>query len=200
MKKMLIFLVAMVLSSVGFAKDHVAKDQVAIFGGGCFWCVEADFDKLDGVKETISGYDGGQTVNPTYQYVSSGKSRYVEVVKIVYDPKVVSYKQLLTYYWQHIDPTVKDAQFCDKGAQYKSVIYYANNEQKALALASKYAVQKIFGSQKIYTEVLPSTTFYAAEEYHQNYYKKNPYRYKYYRWSCGRDKTVEEVWHDKSIK
>lgn len=200
MKKVLLFLVVMALSSAGSAKDQVAKNQIAIFGGGCFWCVEADFDKLNGVKETISGYDGGQTVNPTYQYVSSGKSHYVEVVKIVYDPKIVSYKQLLTYYWEHIDPTVMDAQFCDKGAQYRSVIYYVNNEQKTSALASKRNVQKVFGNQKIYTEVLSSTTFYAAEGYHQNYYKINPYRYKYYRWSCGRDKIVEEVWYDKSIK
>ena len=173
-----------------------AKTAEALFAGGCFWCVEADFDKVPGVLHTVSGYDGGSEPNPTYELVSSGTTHYVESVRIFYDPALISYQQLLNYYWHHIDPTVKEAQFCDHGSQYRSVIFYLNEEQKKEALESKLALEKQF--HVIYTDIIPSTHFYEAETYHQNYYQKNPLRYKYYRYQCGRDKRVGEVWHDKS--
>lgn len=173
-----------------------AKMEEAIFAGGCFWCVEADFDKVPGVLQTISGYDGGTEPNPTYDLVSSGTTPYVESVRVIYDSTKVTYQQLLNYYWHHIDPTAENAQFCDHGRQYRSVIFYLNEEQKNLALASKVALSKQF--PQVYTEINPSTHFYAAETYHQDYYQKNPLRYKYYRYRCGRDKRIEEVWHDKT--
>ena len=173
-----------------------AQTKEAIFAGGCFWCVEADFDKLPGVVSTISGYDGGQSPNPTYEQVSSGSTNYAESVKVIYDPKKISYPQLLEYFWHHIDPTVKDAQFCDHGRQYRTAIFYLNPEQKQQALAS---LQKIKQQLPIvYTDIVPSTQFYPAEEYHQNYYKKNPVRYKYYRFTCGRDARIKEIWHNES--
>ena len=173
-----------------------AKTAEAIFAGGCFWCVEADFDKVPGVLQTNSGYDGGTEPNPAYELVSSGTTPYVESVQVLYDPTRVTYQQLLDYYWHHVDPTVKDAQFCDHGRQYRSVIFYLNEEQKKAALASKLALEKQL--PKVYTDIIPSTHFYVAEEYHQNYYKKNPVRYKYYRYRCGRDQRIEELWHVKT--
>ncbi len=170
----------------------MATNQVAIFAGGCFWCMQSDFDKLPGVTKTIVGYDGGQIKNPTYDLVSSGTTQYVESIKIIYDDKKVSYPQLLTYYWHHIDPTVQNAQFCDHGTQYRSVIFYLNPKQKALAGKSKQAVEKRF--KHVYTQISPSTVFYPAEAYHQDYYKKNPIRYNYYRWNCGRDQRVKQLW------
>lgn len=179
-----------------FSQFLFAKTAEAIFAGGCFWCVEADFDKVPGVLETVSGYDGGSESNPTYELVSSGRTHYVESVRVIYDSSLVTYQQLLMYYWHHIDPTVKEAQFCDQGRQYRSVIFYLNEEQKKEALESKLALEKQF--PVIYTDIIPSTRFYEAETYHQNYYQKNPLRYKYYRYQCGRDKRVWEVWHDKT--
>ncbi|MBA2655428.1 MAG: peptide-methionine (S)-S-oxide reductase MsrA [Tatlockia sp.] len=172
-----------------------AETDEAIFAGGCFWCVEADFDKVPGVLQTTSGYDGGTEPNPSYELVSSGTTNYVESVKVLYNPAVVSYQQLLNYYWHHIDLTAKEAQFCDQGRQYRSVIFYLNEEQKKEALSSKLSLQTQF--PLIFTDIIPSTHFYEAETYHQNYYQKNPLRYKYYRYRCGRDKRIEEIWHDK---
>ncbi len=172
-----------------------AKTAEAIFAGGCFWCVEADFDKVPGVLQTTSGYDGGLAPHPTYALVSSGATDYVESVQVFYDPTKVSYQQLLSYYWHHMDPTAKNAQFCDHGRQYRSVIFYRNEEQKKAALASKRALEKQFPA--VYTDILPSTHFYPAEAYHQNYYQKNPLRYKYYRYQCGRDQRVKELWRAK---
>ncbi|MBA2653181.1 MAG: peptide-methionine (S)-S-oxide reductase MsrA [Tatlockia sp.] len=179
-----------------FSQALYAKTAEAIFAGGCFWCVESDFDKVPGVLKTVSGYDGGSEPNPSYELVSSGATNYVESVRVLYDSAVVSYQQLLKYYWHHIDPTVKDAQFCDHGRQYRSVIFYLNEEQKNKALESKLALEKQFSV--VYTDIIPSTRFYEAETYHQDYYQKNPLRYKYYRSQCGRDKRVQEVWHDKT--
>ncbi len=173
-----------------------AASKVAIFAGGCFWCLEADFDKLPGVLHTISGYDGGSKKNPNYQQVSAGATNYAEAVKVIYDPKKVSYQQLLHYFWRHIDPTVKDRQFCDRGRQYRSAIFYLDKQQQAQALQSLRQIKQKF--KRVYTEVVPSTHFYPAEKYHQNYYKKNPLRYRYYRWNCGRDARVKEVWNGKS--
>ncbi|MBA3536093.1 MAG: peptide-methionine (S)-S-oxide reductase MsrA [Tatlockia sp.] len=179
-----------------FAQPISAKIAEAIFAGGCFWCVEADFDKVPGVLQTISGYDGGSEPNPTYELVSSGKTQYVESLRVIFDSSKVSYQQLLDYYWHHIDPTVKDAQFCDKGRQYRSVIFYLDEEQKKAASAAKLALEKQLPI--IYTDIIPSTHFYQAEAYHQNYYQKNPLRYKYYRHQCGRDKRIGELWHEKT--
>ena len=190
MKKVLVSILLVFLTVSVFAAN-----KEMIVAGGCFWCVQADFDKVPGVVKTIVGYDGGYSTNPTYEKVAMGKTHYAEAVKIIYNPDKVSYQQLLSYFWRHIDPTVKDAQFCDHGAQYRSAIFYLNASQKQQALASKESIEKLF--PKVYTEVSKSTHFYPAEKYHQDYYKKNPVRYKYYRWNCGRDDRVKEVWRGK---
>jgi len=169
--------------------------QKATFAGGCFWCMEPAFDKLQGVKSVASGYTGGHKPNPTYEEVSAGATGHTESIEIAYDPAVVSYATLLDVFWHNIDPTVKDRQFCDAGSQYRSAIFYHSEEQKQLAEASKKALEqsKRFPGP-IYTEIVPATTFYPAEEYHQKYYQKNPVRYKYYRYSCGRDQRLKELW------
>ncbi|WP_419419517.1 peptide-methionine (S)-S-oxide reductase MsrA [Legionella sp. D16C41] len=170
----------------------LAETAEAIFAGGCFWSMEADFAKLDGVLEVISGYDGGTTPNPTYEDVATGKTNYAEAVRIIYDPQKITYSQIINYFWHHIDPTVKDAQFCDYGRQYRTAIFYLNEEQKKIALASKEQLKNKFSN--VYTEVVPSTQFYAAESYHQHYYLDNPLSYKLYRYRCGRDQRIDEVW------
>jgi peptide-methionine (S)-S-oxide reductase len=175
------------------------SDQLAsaVFAGGCFWCVEADFEKLPGVVSAESGYVGGKVNNPTYEQVSAGGTGHAEAVRVWYDPQKVSYEKLLDYFWRHVDPTVKDRQFCDVGTQYRTAIYYQGDAQRAAAEASKAALEKSGRFSRIYTEVVPASTFYVAEEYHQDYYKKNPIRYGYYRKSCGRDARVDEVWSEK---
>ena len=168
---------------------------VAIFAGGCFWCTESDFDKLPGVVATTSGYIGGTVANPTYKQVVAGKTGHVEAVKIQFDKTVTSFSELLNTYWLTIDPTFEDGQFCDIGPQYRSVIFYLNPEQQTLAEASKeaLAVSARF-DQPVVTEILPATEFYMAEDYHQDYYIKNPLRYAYYRNNCGRDERLEQLW------
>ena len=165
---------------------------IAIFAGGCFWCVESDFEKLKGVSEVSAGYIDGKEVNPTYKEVSSGLTGHTEAVKITYDPNLISYQQLLEHFWININPSQKNAQFCDVGTQYRSGIYYLDDTQKNLANESLKKVQKKFAN--VYTEIKKAKTFYPAEDYHQNYYKKNPLRYKFYRLSCGRDKTLKKLW------
>lgn len=193
--------VALVLAGYCVAGDAAPPVQpasaqlaTAIFAGGCFWCVEADFEKLAGVVGAESGYTGGHLANPTYEQVSHGGTGHAESVRVLYDPKQVTYEQLLDYFWHHIDPTVKDRQFCDAGAQYRSAIFYQNESQKTAAEASKAALERSGRFAHIYTTITPATTFYPAEEYHQEYYKKNPLRYKFYRTGCGRDARVSEVW------
>lgn len=183
------------LISIFLSQPLTAKTAEAVFAGGCFWCVEADFDKLPGVLSVVSGYDGGTEPNPTYQAVSSGHTHYVESVRVLYDTTVLSYQELLDYYWHHIDPTAQNSQFCDKGLQYRSAIFYLNDEQKQAALASKAVLRQQFPT--LFTDIAPSTHFYPAEEYHQNYYQKNPLRYKYYRYRCGRDARIKELWNEK---
>ena len=189
------------LCALAFATTSPAVDTpklegaaTAIFAGGCFWCVEADFEKLPGVIEAESGYIGGHLDNPTYKQVSAGGTGHAEAARIYYDPTKVTYDQLLGYFWRHIDPTVKDRQFCDTGGQYRTAIFYQNGEQKAAALASRTALEKSAKFDKIYTEITQAGIFYRAEDYHQDYYKKNPIRYKFYRTSCRRDARVEELW------
>jgi peptide-methionine (S)-S-oxide reductase len=191
----LIALVSVVSEQEGAGAASGAGLQKATFAGGCFWCMEPAFDKLEGVKSVVSGYTGGHKTNPTYEEVSSGATGHAESVEITYDPAVISYSKLLDVFWHNIDPTAKDRQFCDTGSQYRSAIFYHSEEQKHLAEASKKALElsKRFPGP-IYTEIVPATAFYPAEEYHQKYYQKNPIRYKYYRYSCGRDQRLKELW------
>lgn len=171
----------------------------AIFAGGCFWCVESDFDKVPGVLSTTSGYVGGSTINPTYEQVSSHKTGHAEAVEIVFDPAKITYAQLVDRFWRTIDPTTKDQQFCDKGSPYRSAIFALDTDQLKVAQASKEALEKAKPfKESIVTEVMLATPFYPAETYHQDYYKKNPLRYKYYRGSCGRDRRLQQLWGDKA--
>ncbi len=166
----------------------------AVFAGGCFWCVEADFEKLPGVIEAISGYAGGHTKNPTYKQVGRGGTGHYEVVKIIYDPNKISYSELVEYFWIHVDPTDDGGQFCDRGHTYKTAIF-ANAEQIEIAKSSKDALQKSGRlTAPVVTPVFTSVTFYDAETYHQDYYKKNPIRYKYYRNGCRRDARLRQIW------
>jgi len=167
----------------------------AILAGGCFWCVEADFEKLDGVIDVASGYTGGHVENPTYKQVSSGRSGHIESARIRFDPAVISYEQILEYFFHHIDPTRNDGQFCDGGTQYRPAIFYLDEDQQRQAEAVMQRIEqgKPF-PQPLKVELIKATAFYPAEEYHQDYYKKNPLRYNFYRYSCGRDARVEELW------
>jgi peptide-methionine (S)-S-oxide reductase len=168
---------------------------VATFAGGCFWCTEADFDKVPGVISTTSGYIGGTVPNPTYKQVSLGKTGHIEAVQVRFDPGKTSFAKLLVAFWPTIDPLTPNRQFCDSGAQYRSAIFYHDEDQKRQAEASKAGLQASGRfSQAIVTEILPATEFYPAEDYHQDYYKKNPLRYSYYRNNCGRDARLAEVW------
>ncbi len=177
--------------------SHGGPTAKAVFAGGCFWCVESDFDKLPGVLATTSGYTGGKTANPSYQEVSSNMTGHAEVVEIVFDPAHITYAQLVEHFWRTIDPTTKDRQFCDVGSPYRSAIFAQDDEQMRIALASRAALaqSKPF-SAPIVTEIHPADTFYPAEEYHQDYYLKNPVRYNYYRAGCGRDARLKQLWGD----
>jgi peptide-methionine (S)-S-oxide reductase len=167
----------------------------ATFAGGCFWCMEHPYDQLDGVISTTSGYIGGHKNDPTYREVSAGTTGHTEAVEIVFDPSKISYEALLEVFWKNIDPTTPNRQFCDVGSQYRSGIFYQDETQKELAEQSKNRLEKIKGfKEDIVTEIVAATTFYPAEDYHQDYYKKNPVRYKFYRYNCGRDKRLEALW------
>lgn len=176
--------------------DKIEKQTaVATFAGGCFWCMEPPFDAESGVLETIVGYTGGTVENPTYEQVSAGSTGHTEAIQIVYDPVIVSYERLLEIFWQNIDPLDPDGQFCDKGSQYRSAIFCHDEEQQKLAEASKKQIDEIcLLTGDVVTEIVASSTFYPAEDYHQDYYKKNPIRYKFYRYNCGRDKRLVELW------
>lgn len=176
-----------------------AREERAIFAGGCFWCMEPPFDALDGVISTTSGYTDGHKKNPTYREVSAGITGHTEAVEVVYDPDIISYQALLDVFWVNIDPFALNYQFCDTGSQYRSGIYPLNEEQSRLAKASKDKVQKDF-KKKIQAEIKSASTFYPAEDYHQDYYMKNPIRYTFYRNSCGRDDRLKEVWGDRFKK
>ena len=166
---------------------------LATFAGGCFWCMEPPFDELPGVVSTTCGYTGGSTVNPTYEQVSSGTTGHAEAMQVRYDPTRIGYEELLDVFWWNIDPLTANRQFCDRGRQYRSAIFYHDEEQRRLANRSKEALDGRF-DEPIVTEIDPVGAFYSAEEYHQDYYKKNPLRYKLYRWNCGRDARLTEVW------
>jgi peptide-methionine (S)-S-oxide reductase len=170
-----------------------AETAKATFAGGCFWCMEPPFDKLDGVLSTISGYAGGKKKNPTYEEVSAGNTGHTEVVQVTYDPKKITYEKLLDVFWHNIDPLTANRQFCDAGSQYRTAIFYHDEAQKRLAEESKRALSKRF-KEPIVTEITRAAEFYPAEDYHQDYYIKNPLRYNFYRYNCGRDRRLEELW------
>jgi len=179
----------------------VENARSAVFAGGCFWCTESDFEKVDGVIQAVSGYTGGRVENPTYKQVSAGGTGHVESVKVFYDPEKISYSQLLDVFWRHVDPTDAGGQFVDRGDQYRSVIFYANDEERKMAEASKkeLAASGRF-NRPIVTEILPLGPFYVAEDYHQDYYKKNPLRYSWYRSGSGRDRFLESTWAGEEMK
>ena len=181
---------------LALAPAALAAEALATFAGGCFWCTEADFEKVPGVVSAVSGYSGGRIANPTYEQVSDGGTGHTEAVQVRFDPARVSYAQLLQIYWRSIDPTVQDRQFCDTGPQYRTAIFAHDAEQRRLAEATRAEVEKQLGA-KVYTQVADAGAFYAAEDYHQDYYKKNPIRYKFYRTNCGRDARLQQVWGDR---
>jgi peptide-methionine (S)-S-oxide reductase len=176
--------------------DAPAGLEKATFAGGCFWCMETPFYDVAGVRSVLSGYTGGKFADPSYEQVSAGDSGHIESVEVQFDPKVISYQKLLEIFWANIDPTAQNAQFCDQGSQYRSAIFTHGAEQAKLAAASKtrWAKDSRFAGQTIHTEILTAGAFYAAEEYHQKYSLKNPTRYKYYRWNCGRDQRLKAIW------
>ncbi len=177
------------------AQSAKPKTETAIFAGGCFWCMQPPYDRLKGVQETYVGYTGGSKNNPTYEEVSDGITGHAEAIEIIFDPSQVSYAALLEVFWKNVDPTTPNRQFCDSGNQYRSAIFYADAVQKKLAEESKAKIEKSGVLKKpIVTELAAASKFYRAEDYHQKYYQKNPVRYKLYRYNCGRDKTLEQVW------
>jgi peptide-methionine (S)-S-oxide reductase len=197
-RRSLVCLVLAVLTFNAFADEPPkatpeTATAVAIFAGGCFWCMEHPFDELAGVVSTTSGYTGGRVANPTYEQVSAGGTGHAESVEVTYDPNKVSYEKLLDVFWHNIDPLAVDRQFCDVGNQYRSAIFYSTPEQQVLAEASKQKVQAEF-DKPIATQIVAAGRFYPAEDYHQDYYKKNPIRYKFYRFNCGRDKRLLQLW------
>jgi peptide-methionine (S)-S-oxide reductase len=193
MRKMLISLALLLAAAAPAAAPAQKAQAVAVFAGGCFWCSESDFDKLPGVLSTTSGYTGGKLVNPTYKQVSAGGTGHIEAVRIVYDPSKVSYAKLVSHLFQTVDPLDGGGQFCDRGDHYRAAIFTANPAEQRIAAAAKARAAAAL-KKPIATLILPAAKFYPAEDYHQDYYKKNPVKYKYYRTSCGRDAQVKKVW------
>ena len=195
MNRYLIWLMTAVLCLPVAAAGETRELARATFAGGCFWCMEPPYDKLDGVVETISGFSGGHVVNPSYEAVVRGGTGHLEVVQVVFDPGIVSYEKLLYVFWRNVDPFQSDGQFCDRGPMYRSAIFTHDEAQRRLALASLTRLQAMnLSEQPIDTRIIDFEAFYPAEEYHQGYYRKNPLRYRLYRWSCGRDQRLEEIW------
>jgi len=187
--------IAMIAATAGRAASPASGKAHATFAGGCFWCMEGPFDRLPGVISTTSGYTGGSVKRPSYEQVSSGTTGHAEAVDVVYDPSKVTYEQLLDVFWHNVDPLDRGGQFCDRGSQYRTAIFYHDAEQQRLAEQSKEALDasgKL--KKKIVTEIVPAGEFYAAEDYHQAYYIRNPIRYKYYRFNCGRDDRLKDLW------
>ena len=179
-------------ASAGPETRELAK---ATFAGGCFWCMEEVYDELDGVISATSGYTGGQKANPTYEEVSAGITGHAEAVEVLYDPKKISYERLLELFWRNIDPTTPNRQFCDQGTQYRSAIFYHDEAQRRLAEESRKTVERTKPfKEPIVTQIVPASTFYPAEDYHQNFYKRNPIRYKFYKYNCGRAQRLAELW------
>ncbi|WP_136067164.1 peptide-methionine (S)-S-oxide reductase MsrA [Modicisalibacter radicis] len=196
MRIMLIVVLAALCAPVQ-AQDRDPGVRTATFAGGCFWCVEEAFDKLDGVTATVSGYTGGDEADPGYQQVSSGSTDHAEAVEVSYDPAIVDYPALLETFWHNVDPFAENRQFCDSGSQYRSAIFYHDERQRRLAEASKKELEKRF-ERSIATRIVPAGDFWKAEEYHQDYYRKNPVRYRFYKAGCGRQERLEEIWGDQA--
>src|SRR5688572_18797053 len=205
MRKLLALLLVVIVAVVGVnvwaqrsarAPGPQAKGEVtaaAVFAGGCFWCTESDFDHIQGVIHALPGYTGGRVANPTYEQVSAGGTGHIEAVRVVYNPRGVSYANLVERFFATIDPLDAGGQFCDRGDQYRSAIFVANAAERRIAEAAKARVERRLG-RPVATQILPRGAFYRAEEYHQDYYRKNPVRYRFYRWNCGRDARLEQVW------
>ncbi len=191
----LLFTSNVIESSEARANTPDSQEAKATFAGGCFWCMEEVFEKVDGVISVVSGYTGGQVENPTYEQVSAGRTGHTESIELIYDPDKVTYEELLAVFWKNVDPTTPNAQFCDHGNQYRTAIFYHDENQKRLIDQSKQIIErsKTF-PEPIVTEISPASAFYSAEEYHQDFYSKNPIRYKYYKWNCGRAKRLEQLW------
>ncbi len=187
-------LMVLLVAATGSA-GHAAEQAKAVFAGGCFWCMEEAFEKVEGVVSVTSGYMGGKKTNPTYEEVSAGGTGHAESVEVVYDPAKVSYQKLLDHFWKNVDPLTPNAQFCDHGTQYRSAIFYGNEQEKRQAEASKQAIEqsKRF-KEPIATQIVMASEFYFAEDYHQDFYKKNPIRYKFYKHNCGRAQRLEQLW------
>ena len=209
MRKLLILalvLLAAGVAAAGFwaprstsAQSPQAKSETtasAVFAGGCFWCTESDFDHIPGVISTLSGYIGGRIANPTYEQVSGGGTGHIEAVRVVYDPRRVSYATLVQRFFRTIDPTDGGGQFCDRGDQYRSAIFVANAAERRIAEAAKAQAARVLG-RPVATLILPRGTFYRAEAYHQDYYTRNPLRYRFYRWNCGRQQTLDRLWGER---
>ena len=196
--KMTNLLLALLLATgAALGQEPDVRLHKATFTGGCFWCMEPPFDELAGVISTTSGYIGGHAENPTYQQVSAGETGHAEAMEVLYDPSVITYAQLLDVFWRNIDPVARNRQFCDSGSQYRSGVFYHNEEQERLARDSKEALEQSGRfCDSIATEITQATAFYTAEEYHQDYYLKNPLRYRFYRYQCGRGKRLEQLWGD----
>lgn len=192
LKYMIFTAIGAFMMTEAYAQENLEK---ATLGGGCFWCMEKPLEALDGVKEVVSGYTGGKAETATYKAVSSGTSGHVEVVQVTFDPKVISYETIMQNYWINVDPEVSNRQFCDVGPQYRTIIYYHGDAQKEVAERTKQQI--INAGKKVTTEIVPAVTFYPAEGYHQDYAKKNPLRYKYYRFSCGRDGRLDDLWGEE---
>lgn len=195
MKKLYLLLILLSCMATSHLAIAETKTATAAFAGGCFWCMEPPFEKLPGVSAVVSGYAGGQQKDPTYEEVSNGGTGHAESVQITYDPSKVTYDKLLEVYWHNVDPTQANGQFCDHGNQYRTVIFYANEEQKRLAEESKKKIEAQL-KQTVVTQIVPAKEFYRAEEYHQDFYKKNTFRYNTYRLGCGRDHRLKELWGD----
>lgn len=191
MRRLIALLLLLAAAAVGAQESP--NIRTAIFAGGCFWCMEPPYDKLDGVLETTSGYSGGHAKDPSYDQVSAGGTGHAEVVQVKYDADKISYAELLRVFWRNVDPLDAGGQFCDRGDQYRSAIFYGNEEEKKLAEASRKRVAAQLG-EKVVTEINLASTFYPAEDYHQDYYQRNPIRYKFYRYRCGRDQRLGRLW------
>ncbi len=191
LRKIFPVLLTVMIGSAG----HAAEQAKAVFAGGCFWCMEEAFEKVDGVVSVTSGYMGGQKSNPTYEEVSAGGTGHAESVEVVYDPAKVSYQKLLDHFWKNVDPLTPNAQFCDHGSQYRAAIFYGNEEEKRQAEASKQSLEQVKRfTEPIVTQIVMASKFFPAEDYHQDFYKKNPVRYKFYKYNCGRAQRLEQLW------
>ncbi len=194
--KTILLLFTLMYGGYAMAEDVQKNLEIAVFAGGCFWCLEDVFEEMAGVKSAVSGYTGGHVENPTYEQVTAGGTGHRESLQVTFDPSVISYDRLLNFFWRNVDPFDDAGQFCDKGDSYRAAIFYRNDDQNVKAIASKMEVEKLLG-QPVVTEILPASTFYPAEEYHQNYARENPLRYSFYHTTCGRAARLRKVWGKK---